>query len=269
MAASSWLGPAFRGPAQRVVSLVPSLTDAVFELGVGEQLVGRTRFCVRPVGGVDAVEVVGGTKDPDVERIRELAPDLVLANREENTRARMERIAESTPVLLTDPTGPREVPALWRELGEACGCEEEAAKRGLDVERLLGETPQSGAHALSFVYWIWRDPWMAAGRDTYISELLVAAGWRNALSAELRRYPKLDPKQALALRPDAMLFSSEPFDFALPRDLDVFPRGTRASDGTWRLPNGARALSVDGQLLSWYPSLTAGGLRYAAALRTR
>jgi ABC-type Fe3+-hydroxamate transport system substrate-binding protein len=267
---STWLGPPFRGPARRVVSLVPSLTHAVFELGAGSLLVGRTRYCVRPADGVAAVEAVGGTKDPDVGRVLTLEPDLVLANREENTRRRVERIAERAPVLLTDPRSPREVPALWRELGAVCGRLEAGERLAAEVEAELARALGTEAlRAARFVYWVWRDPWMAAGHDTYISQLLETVGFRNAVPADRGRYPKVDPVEVASFRVEVMLFPSEPYDFELPRDLEPFRGAPTLEAGRWRLAGGITAVGADGQLFSWYPSLTAEGLRYARALRGR
>lgn len=266
---SAWLGRDPRLPAVRVVSLVPSLTDGVFRLGAGSRLVGRTGFCVRPRGDVERVEVVGGTKNPDVARILELRPDVVLANREENTRRRVERIAEAVPVLLTDPRGPRDVPALWRELGSVVGMEDVADELANAVEERLARRPDDRPRP-TFVYWIWKDPWMAAGHGTYICEVLEAVGWRNALSPDATRYPKVTPDDALALAPDALLFASEPFAFRLPRDLEPFGAGWREDvSSAWRRGGTPVALAVDGERLSWYPSLTLEGLGYAAELRRR
>jgi iron complex transport system substrate-binding protein len=266
---SRWLGPPFHGPARRLVSLVPSLTHAVFELGAGPLLVGRTEFCVRPPEAAGTVEAVGGTKNPDVDRVIALGPDLVLANREENTRRRIERIATRVPVLLTDPASPADVPALWRELGAVCGRDGEAEPRAREVEEELKRKARPPIPASPrFVYWIWRDPWMAAGHDTYVSRLLTAAGWTNALPSRCRRYPRIDPAEAASRAGTTLLFASEPFPFRIPRDLDAFPGGAiEDGPGRWRLQGGTVALAVDGQVLSWYPSLTVEGLRLAAALR--
>jgi ABC-type Fe3+-hydroxamate transport system substrate-binding protein len=159
-----WLGPRFRGPAKRVVSLVPSLTHAVFELGAGDAVMGRTDFCVRPAAGVDGVETVGGTKNPNVAHVLELEPDVVLANREENTRRRVERIADRVPVLLTDVGGPGDAPGLWRELGEIVGCTQDGDRRAREVEEALErDLEEPTRNPPRFLYWIWRDPWLAAG----------------------------------------------------------------------------------------------------------
>ncbi len=266
---SVWLGPVADLPAGRVVSLVPSLTDSVFMLGAGSTMIGRTEYCVRPRGEVERVSVVGGTKNPDVSRVLELRPDVVLANREENTRRRVERIAERVPVLVTDPRGPCDVPALWRDLGDVTGAVGEAGRLAAAVEDRLARGPDGDARP-SFTYWIWRDPWMAAGHGTYISELLETAGWRNALPHGAIRYPKLTPDEALALAPDALLFSSEPFEFRLPHDLEPFGGRWHAQHGdVWRRDAAPAALAVDGERLSWYPSLTLEGLEYAGELRRR
>lgn len=263
---STWLGPRFRSPARRVVSLVPSLTLALFDLGAGHLLVGRTVFCVEPRSKVETIPAVGGTKNVQVEQVLTLRPDVVLANREENTRERVEAIARAAPVWLTDPHGPSDVPALWREMGAIVGRAEEAERSARPVEELLRNVREAGAGP-TFIYWVWRDPWMAAGRDTYISRVLEVGGWRNAVPEEAGRYPKLTPQEALSLGPEAMLFASEPYAFALPGDADAFGQDTVPDGEGWRLDDGVLALAVDGQIFGWYPSHTVAALRRAGDLR--
>jgi iron complex transport system substrate-binding protein len=224
---SRWLGPAFCAPARRVVSLVPSLTEALHVLGAGDRVAGRTDFCVRPRGRVESAPTVGGTKNPRIDELLALAPDLVLANREENTRAKVEQLAARVPVLLTDPQSPHDVPALWRELGAVVGCEPEAARLADEVTSALAASARDlDGRAPRFVAWIWRDPWMAAGPETYLSALLTAAGWQNAVPVGADRYPRLAPSAALALGADAHLFLSEPYAFSLPADLAPFLAGS-------------------------------------------
>lgn len=267
---SRWLGPAFRPPARRLVSLVPSLTLAVFDLGAGPLLVGRTRFCTEPRPQVEQVATIGGTKNVHVDEVTALAPDVVLANREENTRERVEALASRVPVWLSDPRGPEDVPALWRELGAICRRSGTAERRAREVEAALERVgADRPATPPGFVYWVWREPWMAAGHDTYISRLLTAAGWRNVLAADLTRYPRVDPPAALAWGPAAMLFPDEPYAFSLPSHLGTFGGPARRAGNGWRLASGALTLPVDGRLLGWYPSYTAQGLAYARDLRGR
>lgn len=263
---TEWLGPEFTAPARRIVSIVPSLTDAVFRLGAGDRVVARTKFCVRPRGAVEGIETVRGTKNADVARIRELAPDIVLANREENTEDRVRALAETIPVWLTDPQAPADVPALWRELGVIVGDSTVGEARARETEAAAAEVAAGAGAPLRFVYYIWKSPWMAAGHGTYISNLFEAAGWRNALPADHTRFPELSDDLVTTVATDAHLFSSEPFAFELPRHLGPLGPARRVGEGVFALDRGGLALAVDGERASWYPSLTAEGLRYAAAL---
>jgi iron complex transport system substrate-binding protein len=271
---SERLGPIFEPPARRVVSLVPSLTEAVFMIGASERLAGRTRYCVRPKDAAGRVPVVGGTKDPDIDAIRALRPDLVLANREENTKDAVMKIAADFPVLLTDPKSPDDVPSLWAELGAALGLPDrgrEAADEVLHELALLRLDDLDDAKARPrFIYFVWKDPWMVAGHDTYISRMLCAAGFVNALPPECVRFPRMEADALLAIETDAYFYCSEPYAFKLPGD-PLLREGTAATpdgDGL-RVQNNSLALIVDSEPLSWYPSQTSAGLRYAADLYKR
>ncbi len=264
---SRWLGPSPRLPARRIASLVPSLTEAVFVLGGGNLLVARTDWCVSPAEGVAGIEIVGGTKNPDVARLLEIGPDVVLANREENTRRRVEALAEHLPVCLTDPRGPDDVPALWEELGAVTGATDAGTAHAGEVRSELAAARAAAGDGspLHFVYWVWKDPWMAAGHDTYISRLLEAAGLVNALPSAATRFPRVDP-HAVEGRV-AHLLSSEPYGFVLPRDAEALgPVVSREGSGC-HLTGGSVVLTVDGQLYGWYPGRTAGALRAAVSLR--
>lgn len=269
---TEWLGPAFRPPARRIVSLVPSLTAAVFRLGAGDRVVGRTDYCVRPAGLVEAIPVVGGTKNADPQRVLAQQPDLVLATREENSQRRVQHIAAVCPVWLGDPRSPQDVPALWRELGaivERPEGEELARAVATRLECLHSQVLARRPRAL---YLIWKDPWMAAGRETYIGALLELAGFENAApeAPGRGRYPKLEPPELEQLEVDAYLFSSEPYPFRLPADLGPLAAELvgRSEDG-FRLRSGALAVEADGAAFGWYPSRTLDGLDAACRLRRR
>ena len=259
-------GTGERAAPRRIVSLVPSLTEAVFALGAGDRLVGRTEWCVRPTGQVESVPTIGGTKNPDVARIIDgLRPDLILASREENTEKKVTALSAAAPVLLTDVLGPADVPVLWRALGDALGGDAvsraEAAAR--EVEAALAAPLTPAPLTPTFLYFIWREPWMVAGHDTYIGRLLETAGLRHALpaTAGFARYPRLTDDQLAALAPttDLFLFSTEPYSFNLPQHLPAIP----AVEAAW---HEGRARLVDGEKLSWYPCQTLAGLRLAQTL---
>lgn len=239
----------------RVVSLCPSLTESVFELGRGSTLVGRTRFCVAPEAA-SRVEVVGGTKDPEVERIVGLAPDLVLMNVEENRREDAESLeARGLTVHASLPRGPADVPALLRELGARLGADAEAERVAQRLERQLDEAVRTAPSSrVGFAYLIWRGPWMAAGPDTYASALLEACGGRNVLGAGADRYPTLELERLAELAPERVLLTSEPYRFRSRHVAEV-------AAGSGLHPDCVRL--VDGQALTWHGTRTCVGLREA------
>ena len=168
----------------RIVSLCPSLTELVFDLGRGADLVGITEYCVHPADGVAALEQVGGTKTPDVERIVELRPDIVLLNEEENRIEDADRLKEAGLACHASmPRDTAETAEMVRSIGEALGCSEEGERIALDIEarsaRVRAEA--EGEPPLSWAYLIWRKPWMSVSDDTFAAHLLNQAGGERRL----------------------------------------------------------------------------------------
>ncbi|HEX4461648.1 MAG TPA: helical backbone metal receptor [Polyangia bacterium] len=242
----------------RLVSLCPSLTDSLFALGCGAHVVGRTKFCVRPAEGVARVERVGGTKNPKIERIVALAPDLVLMNEEENRREDAETLeARGIRVSSTFARDIAGAASALVTIGDAVGAGAAARKWARDIEARAAEVRAAAAHRprVRFVYLIWQEPWMAVAPGTYIDDLLTLAGGENVVTAREPRYPEVDRAQLAAA--DRVLLSSEPFPFAA-RHLQA------ASAATGLVPE--RFQLVDGELLSWHGTRTLAGLDYAASL---
>ncbi len=235
------------GPG-RIVSLVPSLTEALFSLGLGERLVGVTEWCVHPADGVAALPKLGGTKNPDVERILELAPDLVIANHEENTRRAVEALrAGGLEVWVTYPRSVREGAVLLAELaGLGATPERRAAVVGPVEAAVEAASRRSPEPRVRVFCPIWRDPWMSVGRDTYAHDLIDLCGGRNVFEGnEDRRYPRVTLAELTLTRPEVILLPDEPYAFgevdaAELRRLDV-PAAR----------NGA-IHCIDGTLVSWY-----------------
>ena len=246
-------------PPQRVVSLVPSQTELLADLGLDDEVVGLTRFCVHPAGWKAAKTIVGGTKNVDVERVRGLAPDLVVANKEENVREQVEAVADFCPVYVTDVADVAGAVAMIRAVGALVGRAERAGRIADEVEAgfdALSPTPPApGPPRPGTLYLIWRDPWMAAGGDTIISDVMGRGGWVNAL-ADRDRYPALSDDEVRALDPDVVMLSSEPYPFAEKHLAEV-----RA------LVPRARAALVDGEAFSWYGSRLRRTPRHLRALR--
>jgi ABC-type hemin transport system substrate-binding protein len=240
-------GPPARLP-QRIVSLVPSLTEALFALGLGDRVVGVTDWCVYPAAALSGLPRVGGTKNPDLDAVRALAPDLVIANHEENTRRDVERLrAAGFAVWVTYPRTVHDAVALLRELASRGGRVAELASVvepiEAAVERARHEAPPRRAR---FFCPIWKEPWMAVGADTYAHDLLTLCGGQNVFAdRDERRYPLVREEEIVAAAPEVVLLPDEPYAFGS-RDvaeLRALPVPA-ARDGRIHL--------IDGTLVSWY-----------------
>jgi ABC-type Fe3+-hydroxamate transport system substrate-binding protein len=230
-------------PPQRVVSLVPSVTETLFDLGVGSALAGATDYCIFP-GAARALPRVGGTKNPRIDRIRQLAPDLVHMNLEENLERHAREIEQFAPVFVSEPKSVRDVIALLRDLGGIHGCAESANQWMASIERELEGPPQP---PFTFACPIWKDPWMWCGGDTYVSDLVSCAGGTNLLAAR-ERYPAIGLPEVLVLRPDVVFLPDEPFLFT-------------AADASALAP--LRVIGpFPGHLFTWHGTRTLLGLQF-------
>jgi ABC-type Fe3+-hydroxamate transport system substrate-binding protein len=204
-----WRELVFVGPPRRIVSLVPSDTYSLFALGLGDRVVGRTRYCVEPAPAVDRVAVCGGTKDTDVDAVCELAPDLVLANQEENARPDLEALAlRNMPVFVSFPRRVGDGLAHLARIARMCGVAGEPAVKqllgaGYDVVR-RADSERSASAVPTFVP-IWMEPLMTMNADTFGSDMVSLAGGSNVFDERIRLYPlKADIGQRAPLPPDAV-----------------------------------------------------------------
>lgn len=244
----------------RVVSLCPSLTELVFDLGRGADLVGRTRFCIHPAEGVESVERVGGTKNPRIDRIVTLQPDLVLMNEEENRREDADALAAAGLNVHTSmPRTAGETAGMVRSIANALDAREAGEAIAADIERRAARVSAAalGRPSVPYAYLIWRDPWMSVNNDTFIAELLGMAGGRNVFADRPDRYPTVSLDEIKEANPAAVLLSSEPFPFAA-RHVDEL-----AAALDWP---ASRFVLVDGELLSWHGSRTPRGIDYAESV---
>jgi ABC-type Fe3+-hydroxamate transport system substrate-binding protein len=249
----------------RVVSLCPSLTETVFHLGLERDLVGITDWCIHPADGVNAVEKVGGTKTPNVARIVELRPDLVLLNDEENCIEDADALAEAgIRCLSTFPKTVLETAAMVRVVGAALSEGDDATAKKVEALALAVEdcreaalSRAAGQEAVRFAYMIWRQPWMAVGSDTYASDLLTLSGGVNVFADAVDRYGEIQPADLTEARPDLVLLCTEPFPFNASHADELAALAGIARDGI-RI--------ADGELLSWHGSRTPAGVDYGADL---
>ena len=244
----------------RIVSLCPSLTELVFDLGRGDELVGITRFCVHPVERVGGLEQVGGTKDPEVKRIIALAPDLVLLNEEENRLEDAEALAATGVAChVSMPRTTLETAEMVRSIAaalDAAGPGEEIAR---DIEQRTERVVRGaqGREVVRWAYLIWRKPWMSVNRDTFAHALLAQAGGANVFGDAEERYPVFELGELAAQDPDLVLLCSEPFPFTDTHIAEVAERTGIPRD---------RIRIADGEYLSWHGSRTPAGIDYAEDL---
>jgi ABC-type Fe3+-hydroxamate transport system substrate-binding protein len=248
----------------RIVSLVPSLTELVCELGLAPYLVGRTGFCIHPQELVRSIPKVGGTKDINLQKIRALAPTHVILNRDENRLEDATALKAFVPnVVITHPLTATDNLALYAQFGEVFSCQEKAQKLAEQFSAELAANRNAHWPTLAVLYLIWRKPWMTVSPPTYIASMLAEVGlrvvgpWQEGAAENEKRYPELSESQAVACNPKAILFSSEPYSFT-PADF--------VATTQWAPPSVPR-LMVDGEMLSWYGPKAIAGLRYLREFR--
>lgn len=250
------------GEPRRIVSLVPSLTEALFVLGLGERVVGVTDWCVHPAQAVAPLPKLGGTKNPDLSAIVALRPDLVIANREENRRQDVERLrAAGFAVWVTYPRTVRDGVALLREIA-LLGATAEAIRDVVEpVEAAFGAALAArGGPAQRVFCPIWRDPWMSVGPDTYAHDLLALCGGENVFGAPSdRRYPRVTLAQLEAAAPAVVLLPDEPYAFAPVDAAEIARLDIPAA-------HAGRIHLIDGTWVSWYGPRIRGALEGLCAL---
>jgi ABC-type Fe3+-hydroxamate transport system substrate-binding protein len=242
----------------RLVSLCPSITETLIDLGLAPQLVGITRFCIHPAEVVHGLTKVGGTKDPDVERIVALEPDLVFMNEEENRREDHDALAARCRVVTSFPRRVEDVPAELRRCGALTGTTALAEARAAALEAGLQALRARPRRPFRYAYLIWRRPWMAVGGDTYVADLLGEAGGENVFSGAVERYPTITLEALAAARPEVVLLPDEPFPFQerhLPELAEAVP--------------GARLELVSGDDCCWHGVRSLRGVALVGALAER
>ncbi len=225
---------------KKIISLVPSLTELLIDFGLKNQLVGRTRFCVHPEKEVEDIPIIGGTKNPRIDKIRELQPDLVIANKEENRKEDIEVLRQDFEVEVTDISSIGEAITAIKQLGKKLNVKEKAENIVSKIENRLKQCPD--ASPLKTIYFIWKEPWMTVGGDTYISDVMAHWNLDNAFK-DVTRYPIISLDELENYRPELILLSSEPYPFKekhIPAVKEACP--------------DARVLLVEGEWFSWYGS---------------
>lgn len=228
-------------PPRRIISLVPSQTELIVDLGLGNNLVGVTKFCVHPETLRVEKTVVGGTKQVNFKIIQELKPDIILCNKEENTPEMVRRLTAIAPVHVSDVISLNDALRLIQDYGKIFKVENEASflseKINIKFQRFLAKN--KFRRSISCVYLIWKDPYMCVGKQTFINSMLEQLNFKNSISES--RYPEIDLEEIYNKKPDLVLLSSEPYPFKK-KHTAIFQE------------KGIKTLIVNGEYFSWYGS---------------
>jgi ABC-type Fe3+-hydroxamate transport system substrate-binding protein len=241
---------------RRIVSLVPSLTELLCELGLAGEVVGRTGFCVHPRDVVQRIPKVGGTKSVNLEKIRRLRPTHVVLNKDENLRETADALAAFVPELVvTHPLAPLDNLALYQRFGVVFEREREAQALCARFRQAYDRATAQRPPAWSVLYLIWKDPWMTVSRDTYISRTLDLFGMRTLPEVSGQRYPNLPRLDVDGI--DLVLLSSEPYRFREKHRAEIEALA------------GKPAMLIDGEMTSWYGPRAIAGLAYLEQFTAR
>lgn len=236
-------------PPRRIISLVPSQTEFLYDLGLSREVVGITKFCVHPNSWFREKTRVGGTKDLRISQILQLSPDLVIANKEENSREQIEQLAETLPVWVSDVANLPDALDMMRSLGRITQTSATAEKICASIESAFIHIHPAG-EPFTTAYLIWREPYMTVGRDTFIHDMLGRCGLVNAFAATTR-YPEISIAELAAARVNLVLLASEPYPF----------KEQHAQELRQALP-GCKVVLVDGEFFSWYGSRLLAAAQY-------
>lgn len=240
-------------PPKRIVSLVPSQTELLHDLGLEDEVVGITKFCVHPESWFRSKARIGGTKQVHIDKVRDLQPDLIIANKEENVQEQIQALESICPVWVSNIQTLDESLQMIYDIGDITGTQQRAANIATQIS--------NGFHTLSkatqpkkVAYFIWRNPWMCAGGDTFINDIITRMGWCNVFSDRMR-YPELTLNELTAAQPEIVLLSSEPYPF----------KDKHIAEIQQTVPQ-AQVLLVDGEMFSWYGSRLVHAVPYLSAM---
>ncbi len=228
-------------PPKRIVSLVPSQTELLFDLGLNEEVIGITKFCVHPEHWFRNKERIGGTKKVNIEKVRSLQPDLILANKEENVKEQIDELEKFVSVWISNIQTFEDALEMIKCIGEITRTIEKAKTLIARIITNFNELKTDNSK-LKTVYLIWRNPYMTIGSDTFINDMLNKCGLQNVFE-HLKRYPEISIEQLSSMNLQLILLSSEPYPFKEKHVQELQPY----------FPN-AKIILVDGEMFSWYGS---------------
>lgn len=228
----------FSNPPQRIISLVPSITELLYDLGLGDRVVGITKFCLYPKDWYCNKSRIGGTKNVDFEKIKELNPDLIIANKEENNKKEVKELIDSYPVYVSDINNFEEAYLFIESISSILDVAFKGELLLDDIKESIQSIKKSNKKV---IYLIWKEPLIAVGKNTFINNVIESLGWVNA--CEENRYPEISLSKLMDDSVDCVLLSSEPFPFKESHQKEFQLAGL-----------STRTILVDGEIFSWYGS---------------
>lgn len=244
----------FPDSPKRIISLVPSQTELLYDLGLTDEVVGQTLFCIHPVEMREAKPLVGGTKNVKIDRVHALNPDLIIANKEENDKAQIEELMDKYPVWVSDIKTLDDAIQMVKQVGLLVNKSIEAdaiATFIYDSFNTFKSVTTNPIKGKSVLYLIWRKPWMCAGNDNFINEMISSMGLVNSTTEKMGRYPELSNQDIAVLNPDFIFLSSEPYPFK-----------EKHMDELQQICPQSKIILVDGELFSWYGSRLQYSVKY-------
>jgi ABC-type Fe3+-hydroxamate transport system substrate-binding protein len=229
---------------QRIISIVPSQTELLYDLGLSEEVIGITKFCIHPEEWFRTKTRVGGTKKLNIELIKSLNPDLIIGNKEENEQNQVDELAKHFPIWMSDVKDLKDAIQMIAEIGNITGKGDKAGKLANQISSLFSD-PKSqilNLESRKATYLIWYNPIMVAGGNTFIHSMLNYCHLENVF-ANFKRYPEISEEELKVAKPDLILLSSEPFPFK-EKHMEAFKK----------ICPEAEILLVDGEMFSWYGS---------------
>src|SRR3954447_10331069 len=240
-------------PPKRIVSLVPSKTELLYALGLDEEIIGITKFCVHPEHWFKNKERVGGTKNVNIDKVQSLKPDLIFANKEENVKEQIEQLETIAPVWISDITTFEDALQMIKCIGEITNTTSKAETLITQINVNFSQLKTVNCK-LPTAYLIWRNPNMTIGGDTFINQMLNKCGLKNVVE-NLNRYPETTIEQLVSINPQFILLSSEPYPFKQKHVEELKP-----------FFSNTKIILVDGEMFSWYGSRMIYAANYFAEL---
>ena len=237
----------------RIISLVPSQTELLYDLGLRDEVIGITKFCIHPDEWFRRKKRVGGTKNVKLDLIKSLNPDLILANKEENIKEEIECLQNDFPVYVSEISTINEALQMIEDIGSLVHCQEKSMDIVNGIKAEMSTHHLAKKNNINALYLIWQNPYMVAGNDTFINDMMLEAGFNNLVKQN--RYPIMTLEEIKLLNPAVIMLSSEPFPFA----------DKHIHEWQMHLPN-TKIILVDGELFSWYGSRMLKSFQYFRGL---